>query len=190
MTARILVVDDEPDLEALIVQRFRRQIRDGQFSFVFAHDGISALALLEGEHGIDMVVSDINMPRMDGLTLLARLQERDDRLEVANKQFGTRICVGDSVAVRIPGFQGRPVGDLILRGRSEALRAYEPLTADRYAHELTADYLMAFGKAQTGDPGAMPAFAALLGRNSEDGMVGFHLKRLLNGVAGISVALD
>ena len=416
MTARILVVDDEPDLEALIVQRFRRQIRDGQFSFVFAHDGISALALLDGEHGIDMVVSDINMPRMDGLTLLARLQERDDRLatiivsaygdmeniriamnlgafdfltkpidfadfettigktlhnleltrgyqrrqqeaerarahllryfspnlaerlagaaenidlgaqrrditsmftditgfttlaeslepgvisgllneyltgmteivfahggtlvkiigdalnvlfgapaeqsdhaalavacaialdayaeafrarwrdnaiavgptriglnaglalvgnfgssryfdytaygdtiniaarlEVANKQFGTRICVGDSVAVRIPGFQGRPVGDLILRGRSEALRAYEPLTADRYAHELTADYLMAFGKAQTGDPGAMPAFAALLGRNSDDGLVGFHLKRLLNGVAGISVALD
>ena len=46
MTARILVVDDEPDLELLIVQRFRRQIRDGQFSFTFADDGVNALAAL------------------------------------------------------------------------------------------------------------------------------------------------
>ena len=48
VTARILVVDDEPDLEVLIVQRFRRQIRDGQFSFAFADDGVNALAMLAG----------------------------------------------------------------------------------------------------------------------------------------------
>ena len=46
MTARILVVDDEPDLELLISQRFRRQIRDGAFSFAFAEDGVNALAVL------------------------------------------------------------------------------------------------------------------------------------------------
>ncbi len=417
MTARILVVDDEPDLEALIVQRFRRQIRDGQFSFVFAQDGIGALEHLQGEHGIDMVISDINMPRMDGLTLLARLLERDDRLstiivsaygdmanirtamnrgafdfltkpidfadfettitktlqsleltrgyqrrqqeaeraraqlqryfspnladrlssaaggdidlgahrrdvtsmftdiagfttlsehldpsviapmlneyitgtteivfehggtlvkiqgdglnvlfgapsdqtdhaeravgcamaidtfserlrvrwdakgialgatriginsgtalvgnfgstryfdynahgdtintaarlEQANKQLGIRVCVAESVVRRFPGFRGRPIGDLILRGRGDALRAYEPLTADRHAHELTTDYLTAFGKAEAADPGALPAFAALLGRNSEDRLVGFHLKRLLNGGRNVSIALD
>ena len=44
MTARILVVDDEPDLELLIVQRFRRQIRTGELSFTFADDGVNALA--------------------------------------------------------------------------------------------------------------------------------------------------
>jgi adenylate cyclase len=77
---RILVVDDEPDLELLVVQRFRRQIRDGQFSFSFAGDGVEALAVLADSADIDMVLCDINMPRMDGLTLLGRLQERDDHL--------------------------------------------------------------------------------------------------------------
>src|SRR2546430_1073748 len=79
MTATILFVDDEPDLEALVLQKFRRQIRDGAVSFVFARDGIEALASIEAHPHVDMVVSDINMPRMDGLSLLAKLQEADDK---------------------------------------------------------------------------------------------------------------
>ena len=79
MTATILVVDDEPDLEALVLQKFRRQIRDGVVTFVFAHDGIEALQSLEQYPDVDMVVCDINMPRMDGLTLLQKLQEADDK---------------------------------------------------------------------------------------------------------------
>ena len=80
MTATILVVDDEPDLEALILQKFRRQIRDGAVAFVFAHDGIEALQSIEQHPDVDMVVSDINMPRMDGLSLLQKLQEADDKI--------------------------------------------------------------------------------------------------------------
>ena len=80
MTARILVVDDEPDLEALILQKFRHQIRDGAVSFLFARDGVEALAVLEANHDIDMVVTDINMPRMDGLSLLQKLQESEEKL--------------------------------------------------------------------------------------------------------------
>ena len=79
MTATILVVDDEPDLEALVLQKFRRQIRDGAVSFVFAHDGIEALQSIEQHPHVDMVVSDINMPRMDGLSLLQKLQEAEDK---------------------------------------------------------------------------------------------------------------
>src|SRR6266853_2512336 len=79
MTATILFVDDEPDLEALVVQKFRRQIRDGAVAFMFAHDGIEALASIEQHPHVDMVVSDINMPRMDGLSLLAKLQETDEK---------------------------------------------------------------------------------------------------------------
>ena len=74
MTAKILVVDDEPDLEDLIRQKFRRQIKDGAIAFGFAHDGVEALAFLAENRDFDMVVSDINMPRMDGLTLLEKLQ--------------------------------------------------------------------------------------------------------------------
>ena len=79
MTATILVVDDEPDLEALVLQKFRSQIRDGAVHFVFAHDGIEALQSIERHPHVDMVVSDINMPRMDGLSLLQKLQEAEDK---------------------------------------------------------------------------------------------------------------
>src|SRR5437667_12798330 len=79
MTATILFVDDEPDLEALVLQKFRRQIREGAVSFVFARDGIEALASIEAHPHVDMVVSDINMPRMDGLSQLAKLQEALDK---------------------------------------------------------------------------------------------------------------
>jgi adenylate cyclase len=80
MTARILVVDDEPDLEALIQQKFRHQIRDGAVKFLFASDGVEALAVLKANRDVDMVVTDINMPRMDGLLLLQKLQEDEERL--------------------------------------------------------------------------------------------------------------
>jgi signal transduction histidine kinase len=77
MTARILVVDDEPDLEDLIQQKFRHQIRDGSIGFLFARDGVEALTVLEANQDVDLVVTDINMPRMDGLTLLRKLQETE-----------------------------------------------------------------------------------------------------------------
>ena len=70
---KILFVDDEPDLVPLIQQRFRQQVRSGDVSLVFASDGVEALEALAADVDIEIVVTDINMPRMDGLTLLARL---------------------------------------------------------------------------------------------------------------------
>ncbi len=70
---KILVVDDEPDLEPLVRQRMRREIRSGRYNFVFAHNGVEALKELDDDDGIDMVLSDINMPQMDGLTLLQEI---------------------------------------------------------------------------------------------------------------------
>lgn len=75
MKAKILVVDDEADLELLIKQKFRRQIREQKYEFVFAGNGEDALVVLESNPDIDMVLSDINMPKMDGLTLLIKLGE-------------------------------------------------------------------------------------------------------------------
>ena len=79
MTPTILFVDDEPDLEALILQKFRRQLREGLVNFMFARDGLEALESIERHPHVDLVVADINMPRMDGLSLLQKLQEAEDK---------------------------------------------------------------------------------------------------------------
>ena len=416
MSARILVVDDEPDMEALVLQKFRHQIRDGTVEFLFAKDGIEALAALEANRDIKLLVSDINMPRMDGLTLLQNLQEHEDkpstiivtaygdmanirtamnsgafdfllkpidladleatiaktirhvevlrdahrrqveaerayaslsryfspnlaerlardeaavdlggrwqeiatlftdiagftslvetietdvlapllndyldgmidivfahdgtvakivgdalhilfgapgnqpdyasraidclldldayaqsfregrqnegiafgatrigahagraivgnfgghhlfdytaygdtvniaaRLEAANKQLGTRLCVSSNLASMVKDFKGRPIGDLLLRGRSENLRAFEPLPVDRYQDSATQDYLAAFALLEADDSNATAAFAALVGNHPDDPLASFHLKRLLNGATTARIDLD
>jgi len=413
--ARILVVDDEPDVEALITQKFRRQVRQGEMDFLFAHDGLHALEILDGGADIDMVLSDINMPRMDGLTLLDRLNEHhshlktvivsaygdmgnirtamnrgafdfvtkpiefddlettiaktlehlklvrdlrqekaraerahatlsryfspnvvealsqnpdfltlggerreatflftdladftpliesldsevivallnayldgltetifahggtvmkivgdavhaifgapvenadhaaqavacalaiDDfatrfqagkiaagiplgvtrigvnsgqaiignfggehffdytaygdvvniaaRLERANKSIGTRLCVGESVVALMPDFRGRPVGTLLLKGKTQALRCYEPLNGERAGAPATAGYNEAFALLEAGDPKARQAFAALVGQYDEDPLTMFHLGRLLSGETGAEIEL-
>ncbi len=416
MTATVLVVDDEPDLEALVLQKFRKQIRDGAVTFMFARDGIEALQSIENHPHVEVVVSDINMPRMDGLSLLARLQEAEDkkstiivsaygdmsnirtamnrgafdfltkpidfgdlettidktirhvemmrearrrqleaerahaslsryfspqiasrlaaggesdgmeahwrdvaviftdiagftslvenaapevlgtllneyvggmtdivfahegtvakiigdaiqilfnapgdqpdyatraivcahaldsraeefrerwqskgvnfgatrigvhagpalvgnfggsrffdytaygdtintaaRLEAANKFLGTRICASAAVADGAKAFRGRPIGDLLLRGRSEPLRAYEPLAVAAFERPATAQYCDAFAKLEAGDIAAMPAFAALVGLHAGDALAGFHLRRLLNGAKSARIQLE
>jgi adenylate cyclase len=416
MTAQILVVDDEPDLEALILQKFRHQIRDGAVSFRFARDGVEALAALKSGGGVDLVVTDINMPRMDGLSLLAKLQESENnistivvsaygdmsnirtamnrgafdfvtkpidfldleatiaktmrhietlrearrrqaeaerahaslsryfspnlatqlacdtdaialagqrreiatlftdiesftalvetlepdvlgpllndyltgmtdlvfahegtvakivgdalhvlfgapgeqpdhaaraincalaldeyaqsfrerwnkkgialgvtrigvhagraivgnfgggrffdytaygdtinvaaRLEAANKQLGTRICVSATLAGKATDFHGRPIGDLMLRGRTEAMRALEPLRVEQYQEPATKGYIDAFAKLEASDPGAIAAFASHVGKHPQDQLASFHLKRLLNGATGARIAMD
>jgi adenylate cyclase len=72
---KILVVDDEIDLEVLIKQKFRKQIRENQYEFIFAVNGIDALDKLAQYPDVDVMLCDINMPGMDGLTLLTRLKE-------------------------------------------------------------------------------------------------------------------
>jgi adenylate cyclase len=415
MTAKVLVVDDEPDLEDLVRQRFRRQIKEGSIAFGFARDGVEALAQL-AEHGdFDMVVSDINMPRMDGLTLLAKLQEEATkfstvivsaygdmanirtamnrgafdfltkpidftdfeatlsktiahvaqlkdarrrqaeaerahaslsryfspnlarslageqnalapggerreiatlftdiagftplvesldprqlaellsgylegmtevaftyegtvakiigdaihvlfgapgdqpdaasraiacalaldahaeayrqewiargaplgvtrigvhagpaivgnfgggrlydytaygdtintaaRLEAANKQLGTRICVSAAAAERAEGFVGRPVGDLLLRGRTEPMRVFEPLRPEERKSRHVLAYADAFAKLEARDPGALAAFAALVGESPADSLAQYHLRRLLNGGTGTRIEM-
>ena len=76
MIYTVLIVDDEPDMEALVLQKFRRRIGAGAIRFVTAQDGIEALEVLARD-AVDLVVSDINMPRMDGLSLLGKLQESE-----------------------------------------------------------------------------------------------------------------
>ena len=75
MPIKILSVDDEMDLELLLTQYFRRKIRKGEYEFVFAHNGLEALTMMVKHPDIEIILSDINMPEMDGLTLLAKVNE-------------------------------------------------------------------------------------------------------------------
>ena len=79
--AKILVVDDETDLEVLIKQKFRQKIREHEYEFVFAINGKHALEQLKENDDIDIILSDINMPEMDGLTLLTKLNEQKSLLK-------------------------------------------------------------------------------------------------------------
>lgn len=416
MTAQILVVDDEADMKALVQQKFRRQIRDGAISFLFAGDGVEALAMLAANGDIDMVLADINMPRMDGLTLLQKLrdsaenistiivsaygdmnnirtamnrgafdfvtkpidfadlektiaktvrhvevlrearrrqsaaerayaalsryfspnlaqrlasdtetvdlggqrreiatlfsdiasftalvetiepsvlgpllndylsgmtdivfahdgtvakivgdalhvlfgapgeqpdhadranscalawdefaqsfrerwQQKDialgitrigahagpaivgnfgggrffdytaygdtinvaSRLEDANRQLGTRVLVSAALAAKVEKFQGRPVGDLVLRGRTEAIRAFEPLKIKPSKDPASESYQKAFALLEACDARALAAFATHVGKYPTDHLASFHLKRLLGGTISTKIALD
>jgi len=79
--AKILVVDDESDLEVLIKQKFRQKIREHLYEFIFAANGKLALEQLVLHTDVDVVLSDINMPEMDGLTLLSKLKEQNGSLK-------------------------------------------------------------------------------------------------------------
>ncbi len=80
MAPKILVVDDEPDLEYLIKQKFRKEIKNKLYEFKFAQNGIQALEKLNEDNNIELVLTDINMPEMDGLTLLKKMKELNNPL--------------------------------------------------------------------------------------------------------------
>ena len=167
------------DLDAW-AQRFCESWRAKNVSFGATRIGVHAGPVLVGNFGGN---------RFFDYTAYGDTINTASRLEAANKFLGTRICVSAAVVEAVPKFRGRPVGDLILRGRSEPLRAYEPLTgaADE---SFTAQYREAFEKLEAGDAGAMPAFAALVGVHAGDALGGFHLKRLLNGAKGVRIQLE
>ncbi|QKJ64289.1 adenylate/guanylate cyclase domain-containing response regulator [Flavobacterium sp. M31R6] len=79
--AKILVVDDEADLEILVKQKFRKKIRENVYEFIFAQNGEEALQKVSEHPDLDIILSDINMPIMDGLTLLSRLPEANPMLK-------------------------------------------------------------------------------------------------------------
>jgi adenylate cyclase len=112
------------------------------------------------------------------------------RLEAVNKQLGTRICVSADLASRIDEFKGRPIGDLLLRGKTEGMRAFEPLTSAQQKDATTTSYLKAFALLEAADAGALAAFAAHVGCHPKDPLANFHLKRLLNGAKDTQLAMD
>ena len=153
-------------------------------------DGIALGVTRIGAHAGPAIVGNFGGGRFFDYTAYGDTINIAARLEAANKQLGTRICVSAPLMSRVEDFQGRPVGDLVLRGKSEALRVFEPLPPDQSGSVATKSYIEAFAKLENDDPGATSAFAAHLGKYSDDVLATFHLKRLLNGATGTSIRMD
>lgn len=112
MTLKILVVDDEKDIELLFRQRFRKAIKDGRVEFSFAFSGESALDFLEGSGSPDMalILSDINMPGMSGFTLLTKVKERFPQLKVMMiTAYGDEEHAGRARELGADAFLTKPV---------------------------------------------------------------------------------
>ena len=89
VASKILMVDDEPDLKPLVMSRMRRDIRAGRYEFIFAEDGVEAVGILSSDKDIDIIITDINMPRMDGLTLLNEISKiNPDTVTIVVSAYG------------------------------------------------------------------------------------------------------
>lgn len=113
------------------------------------------------------------------------------RLESINKQLGTRICVGSAAASGCRSVEFCPVGCLVVKGKSEGIDAFEPLTDRRAVTKAIVAYRVAFEALRHGAPEARAAFARVLELelDPDDGLATFHLRRLKNGESGVTVVL-
>jgi adenylate cyclase len=111
------------------------------------------------------------------------------RLEGANKFFGTRICVSADTVGRCAAFVGRPAGDVVLKGKTQPVRIFEPLSPGAAAAFATKLYLEAFRQMEDGEPLALSTLEAVLRATPEDALAKFHLDRLRAGETGTRIVL-
>ena len=112
------------------------------------------------------------------------------RLEGANKYLGTRICVSRSTVEKCPDILCRPIGSLLLQGKTQAVEAFEPIDPDEANSDRINDYLAAFRLLEKNDAEALDAFAKLQNSYVDDALVTFHLKRLRSGITGSKIVLE
>jgi class 3 adenylate cyclase len=112
------------------------------------------------------------------------------RLESVNKQLGTRICVSESTVAQCSGITFRPVGCLVLKGKSNGVNVFEPTEILSSQSADTASYMQAFQKMEKHEPGALDSFIKLSAQFNEDPLVSFHLNRLKKGESGTTIVMQ
>jgi len=182
---------DQPDHQqravacAMELDRFARKFAaekkadgiDLGITRIGVHSGIATIGNFGGENFFDY-------------TAFGDMVNAAARLENANKHLGTRICISALTAGKSPGLKCRPVGNLILKGKSEFLAAVEPLGEDTYSLSIDVmAYLAAFKAMDERDASAIDLFQRIVKLNPNDGLSAFHLKRLKCGDSGITVDL-
>ena len=111
------------------------------------------------------------------------------RLEGLNKTFGTRLCVSDAAKVLCHGITFRPIGSVILKGKTEALDVWEPLHDGAVAEDYLARYVAAYEAARDHVPDALDRFTALAAEAPDDPLVAFYVERLRAGETGIKIKM-
>ena len=173
---RVLFVDDEPDFEHLIRQRYRRQIRSRKMSVSFARNGNEALRKLAEEDDIDLVFTDLNMPEMDGLTLIQELREREvGSTTVIISAYGDLPNIRSAMNLGAFDFLTKPLDfrdlDATLKKASEAAAQSRESLRLREENQLLDKRNRfirdAFGRFLRGDPRARELFEPLLEQQTE-----------------------
>ncbi len=111
------------------------------------------------------------------------------RLESVNKQLGTRVCVSEYTVTKCSNFIGRPIGSLILKGKTKSVATYEPLTIEQLNSEATQDYLKAFDLITNKESNALETFKNLIRKYPEDSLINYHFNRLQNNESGTTIVL-
>lgn len=138
MASKILVVDDEPQVERLILQLFRRQVRKKEYEFAFARNGKEALSILQDSDDIEMVLSDLNMPEMDGLTFLSKLKEvKPDMKAVIVSAYGDMKNIREAMNLGAFDFVTKPIEfDDLTATIQKTLKEAEMVRQANFAKEL------------------------------------------------------
>ncbi|CCQ72578.1 CHASE2 domain-containing protein [Magnetospira sp. QH-2] len=112
------------------------------------------------------------------------------RLEGANKYFGTRICVAETTRVQCRDLVFRPIGSVVLKGKTQGLMVHEPLTIEQAAAPAVAAYLEAFQAMEKDQDGLPQLFADIAQRHPDDTLIAYHARRLAEGGRGMTIVLE
>jgi class 3 adenylate cyclase len=168
---------------ALEIDRFARKL-----AARLIEQAVSIGTTRIGVHTGSAIVGDFGGEAYFHYTALGDAVNTAARLESANKQLGTRMCVSADTVTSIPDFVGRPIGALVVKGKVNVIRAFEPL--DEPPSEALEAYLAAFRKLEGGAPDSMQSFASYVATYGADPLASFHLKRLLAGEIGSTIHLN
>jgi len=138
-----------------------------------------------GVHAGEVTVGNFGGSRMFDYRALGDPINTAARLESVNKHLGTRLCVSEAILAASPNIQVRPVGQLVLKGKTEAIRVFEPLVASLAPHYAPlVEYRAAFAAMQEKRPDADALFAGLAAEYPDDPLVALHHRRLTAGEQG------
>jgi adenylate cyclase len=136
-----------------------------------------------------VIVGNVGGGGMFDYRALGDMINTASRLETANRTLGTRICVAAATAAQVPGLSGRPVGRLLLKGKSEPIEVLNALHADEDQAPNVLAYRAAFALLERDDPAALDGFAQAAAAHPDDALIAYQLARLKAGERGASIVL-